>query len=212
MVTLGTGIGTALFCAGRLFPNTELGHLELHGGDAEKWASAQVRTVEGLDFPAWSTRVNEYLARLHALLWPDLFILGGAMIAYDLFGDRWNLMDTLTNIKADSRTAGISVFVYGPLDLAIIRPNLVRNYPGLRFLVQPGDASLLRHSSRVFLHLCRRQSEPVTPARQPRLGPNRHPEQRAVHTRSTCSNACLDRGVERPRNGFISRSCSRSDS
>lgn len=65
------------------------------------------------------------------------------LIAYDLFGDRWNLTDTLTNIKADSRTAGIPVFVYGPLDLAIIRPNLVRNYPGLRFLVQPGDASLL---------------------------------------------------------------------
>jgi polyphosphate glucokinase len=79
MVTLGTGIGTALFREGRLFPNTELGHLELHGGDAEKWASAHVRTVEGLDFPAWIARVNEYLARLHALLWPDVFILGGAV-------------------------------------------------------------------------------------------------------------------------------------
>ena len=62
MVTLGTGIGTALFCDGRLFPNTELGHLELRGMDAEKWASAQVRTLEGLDFPAWIERVNEYLA------------------------------------------------------------------------------------------------------------------------------------------------------
>jgi hypothetical protein len=66
------------------------------------------------------------------------------LIAYDLFGDRWNLYDTLTNIKADSRTAAIPVFVYGPLDLAIKRPNLARNYPGLRFLVQPGDASLLQ--------------------------------------------------------------------
>ncbi len=66
------------------------------------------------------------------------------LVAYDLFGDRWDLNDTLTNLKADSRTAGIPVFVYGPLDLAVKRPNLARNYPGLRFLVQPGDASLLQ--------------------------------------------------------------------
>jgi polyphosphate glucokinase len=79
MVTLGTGIGSALFCDGKLFPNTELGHLELRGMDAEKWASAHVRTVEKLDFPAWIARVNEYLARLHALFWPDMFILGGAV-------------------------------------------------------------------------------------------------------------------------------------
>ncbi|HUI58627.1 MAG TPA: ROK family protein [Steroidobacteraceae bacterium] len=79
MVTLGTGIGTALFCDGKLFPNTELGHIELRGMDAEKWASAHVRTAENLDFPAWIARVNEYLARLHALLWPDVFILGGAV-------------------------------------------------------------------------------------------------------------------------------------
>jgi len=79
MVTLGTGIGTALFRDGRLFPNTELGHLELRGQDAEKWAAAQVRTREGLDFPAWIARVNEYLERLHALFWPDVFILGGAV-------------------------------------------------------------------------------------------------------------------------------------
>jgi len=79
MVTLGTGIGTALFCDGRLLPNTELGHLELRGMDAEKWASAQVRTREGLDFAAWSERVNEYLQRLHELFWPDAFILGGAV-------------------------------------------------------------------------------------------------------------------------------------
>jgi HEAT repeat protein len=65
------------------------------------------------------------------------------LIAYDLSGDRWNLTDTLTNLQADSRTAAIPVFVYGPLDLAAKRPNLVRNFPGLRFLVQPGDVSLL---------------------------------------------------------------------
>ncbi|MGC1730883.1 MAG: ROK family protein [Steroidobacteraceae bacterium] len=79
MVTFGTGIGTALFADGKLFPNTELGHMELRGMDAEKWASAHVRTAERLDFPAWIARVNDYLKRLHELFWPDLFILGGAV-------------------------------------------------------------------------------------------------------------------------------------
>jgi polyphosphate glucokinase len=79
MLTFGTGIGTALFTGGRLFPNSELGHLQLRGMDAEKWASAQIRTTAGLDFPAWSARVNEYLLELHRLLWPDVFILGGAV-------------------------------------------------------------------------------------------------------------------------------------
>src|ERR1700730_10789460 len=79
MLTFGTGIGTALFTGGRLFPNSELGHLQLRGMDAEKWASAQIRTTAGLHFPAWSARVNEYLLELHRLLWPDVFILGGAV-------------------------------------------------------------------------------------------------------------------------------------
>jgi polyphosphate glucokinase len=79
MLTFGTGIGSALFYDGRLVPNTELGHLEMRGMDAEKWASAHVKTVLNLDWPAWIERVNEYLARMHALFWPDLFILGGAI-------------------------------------------------------------------------------------------------------------------------------------
>src|SRR5205814_471631 len=79
MLTFGTGIGTALFTGGKLFPNSELGHLELHGMDAEKWASAQVRSAQGLDFSAWSARVNDYLLAMHKLLWPDVFILGGAV-------------------------------------------------------------------------------------------------------------------------------------
>jgi len=79
MLTFGTGIGTALFTHGRLFPNTELGHLELRGMDAEKWASAQVKTSLDLDWGAWIGRVNEYIDRMHKLFWPDVFILGGAV-------------------------------------------------------------------------------------------------------------------------------------
>jgi polyphosphate glucokinase len=79
MLTFGTGIGTALFADGKLFPNTELGHLELNGIDAEEWASARIRTQLGLDWPAWIERVNAYIKRMHALFWPDAFILGGAV-------------------------------------------------------------------------------------------------------------------------------------
>lgn len=79
MLTFGTGIGTALFTGGHLLPNTELGHIELNGTDAEKRASAHVRTAEKLDFPAWAERVNEYLAAMQRLFWPDVFILGGAV-------------------------------------------------------------------------------------------------------------------------------------
>lgn len=86
MLTFGTGIGTALFVDGKLVPNTEFGHLELNGMDAETWASARVRTEENLDFPAWIARVNEYLHYVHALFWPDVFILGGAVSEnYDKF-------------------------------------------------------------------------------------------------------------------------------
>ncbi|MDB6089219.1 MAG: polyphosphate glucokinase [Gammaproteobacteria bacterium] len=79
MLTFGTGIGTALFIEGQLLPNTELGHMELRGMDAEKWASAHVKTALNLDWTDWIARVNEYLDRMHALLWPDMFILGGAV-------------------------------------------------------------------------------------------------------------------------------------
>ena len=79
MVTFGTGIGSALFLNGQLWPNTELGHLEIDGMEAEHYASARVRTVEKLDWPAWCERVNKVLDRYHSLFWPDLFIVGGGV-------------------------------------------------------------------------------------------------------------------------------------
>jgi polyphosphate glucokinase len=79
MLTFGTGIGSAIFINGQLVPNTEFGHLEMLGRDAELHASARVRTAEGLDWPQWAERVNLYLAKMHALFWPDVFILGGAV-------------------------------------------------------------------------------------------------------------------------------------
>jgi len=79
VLTLGTGIGTAIFVDGRLVPNTELGHLEIRGEEAEHRASARVRTDRNLGWPEWTAAVNEVLAAYHALLWPDVFIIGGGV-------------------------------------------------------------------------------------------------------------------------------------
>jgi polyphosphate glucokinase len=79
VLTLGTGIGSALFIDGRLVPNTELGHLEVRGMEAEHRASARVRTERKLDWPQWAAEVNVVLAEYHALLWPDVFIVGGGV-------------------------------------------------------------------------------------------------------------------------------------
>jgi polyphosphate glucokinase len=79
VLTFGTGIGSAIFNDGVLLPNTEFGHLEMDGREAEHRASARVRTAEGLDWPTWAERVNAYLDRMHGLFWPDVFILGGAV-------------------------------------------------------------------------------------------------------------------------------------
>lgn len=78
-VTLGTGIGTALVVDGRLVPNSELGHLPLHNGDAEKWAANSVREHFDLSWADWAERVDEYLHMVEDLFWPDLFVIGGGV-------------------------------------------------------------------------------------------------------------------------------------
>jgi polyphosphate glucokinase len=79
MLTLGTGIGSALFLDGRLVPNTELGHLEIRGKDAERRAASSVRTERHLSWARWARRLNEVLDRIDLLFWPDLVILGGGV-------------------------------------------------------------------------------------------------------------------------------------
>jgi polyphosphate glucokinase len=78
-ITLGTGIGTSLFVDGVLVPNTELGHLEVRGKDAESRAADSAREREGLSWKQWAKRLNEYFATLEALFWPDLLIIGGGV-------------------------------------------------------------------------------------------------------------------------------------
>ncbi|MFD9225450.1 polyphosphate--glucose phosphotransferase [Streptomyces sp. NPDC060064] len=79
LLTFGTGIGSAVFIDGRLVPNTELGHLELHGHDAEKHASTKVKEDEGLSWQRWAHRVQKYLAHVEMLFSPELIIVGGGV-------------------------------------------------------------------------------------------------------------------------------------
>ena len=79
LLTFGTGIGSALFTDGTLVPNTELGHLELHGHDAEKHASTKAKEDEDLSWQHWAHRVQKYLAHVEMLFSPELFIIGGGV-------------------------------------------------------------------------------------------------------------------------------------
>ncbi|MDT4996795.1 MAG: polyphosphate glucokinase [Pseudonocardiales bacterium] len=79
LLTFGTGIGSALLMDGQLVPNTELGHLELGGYDAETRAAASVRDHEGLSYKRWAKRVNAYMRHVEALFSPDLFVVGGGV-------------------------------------------------------------------------------------------------------------------------------------
>jgi len=79
LVTIGTGLGSAVFVNGHLVPNTELGHIEIGGRDAELLASDAVRKEHKLSWKLWAAHLDHYLLRLEALLWPDLIILGGGV-------------------------------------------------------------------------------------------------------------------------------------
>jgi polyphosphate glucokinase len=79
MLTLGTGIGSALFIDGVLVPNTEFGHIEIRGKDAEKRASEHAREEVELSWGKWASRLDEYLLHVEALLSPDLIIIGGGI-------------------------------------------------------------------------------------------------------------------------------------
>lgn len=94
MITLGTGIGTAIIYDGVLVPNAELGHIELDGHDAEKRASASARERKDMTWEHWAGKVQKYLRHLEDVLWPDLFIIGGGVSKRP---ERWfDLIETRT--------------------------------------------------------------------------------------------------------------------
>src|SRR5215470_11254632 len=96
LLTFGTGIGSAVFVDGTLVPNTELGHLQLDGRDAEDLAAAAVRDELELSWPEWAARVTTYLRALETVIWPDLIIIGGGVSKR---ADKWlPLLDNRTPV------------------------------------------------------------------------------------------------------------------
>ena len=79
MLTLGTGIGSSLFVGGQLVPNTEFGHIEIRGKDAEHRDSDSARKRDDLSWKEYAGRLDEYLHRIEDLLWPDLIVIGGGI-------------------------------------------------------------------------------------------------------------------------------------
>jgi polyphosphate glucokinase len=105
--TLGTGIGTAIFTNGHLVSNTEFGHLDIRGTEAEKRSSARARTELDLSWKKWSKRLTEFLQEMEKLLWPDLFVIGGGVSKK--FAKYCNLIDVQTPVVPATlgNTAGI---------------------------------------------------------------------------------------------------------
>ncbi|MCU1650248.1 MAG: Polyphosphate--glucose phosphotransferase [Pseudonocardia sp.] len=94
--TLGTGIGSALVMDGRLVPNTELGHVEIDGLDAESRAADSAREREDLSWKNWAARLTRYFQHMEALFWPDLIVLGGGVSKQ---ADQWlHLVDVRTEM------------------------------------------------------------------------------------------------------------------
>jgi polyphosphate glucokinase len=79
VLTLGTGLGSGMFVDGRLVPNTELGHMEIRGRDAEKRSAAAARIRRGLSWKAWAADLDEHLHAIDRLFWPTRIILGGGV-------------------------------------------------------------------------------------------------------------------------------------
>ncbi|MEO8409743.1 MAG: polyphosphate--glucose phosphotransferase [Propionivibrio sp.] len=101
IITIGTGLGTALFSDGHLQPNTELGHVFLENGlEAERYASGAVRTKEELKWKEWGERFNLYLTTIEGLLWPDLIVLGGGI------SDKLHKFSPMITTKAEVVAAG----------------------------------------------------------------------------------------------------------
>jgi polyphosphate glucokinase len=107
VVTFGTGIGTALIYNGQLIPNSELGHIELDGHDAESKAAASARERDDLSWEHWGKRANRYLTHLENLLWPELFIFGGGISKNPQKWVPYLSTRTPTKIAAMRNNAGI---------------------------------------------------------------------------------------------------------
>jgi polyphosphate glucokinase len=114
-LTLGTGIGSAIFLDGKLLPNTEFGHMEVRGKDAEKRASAAVKTHKHLSYFEWSIKLEEVLEKMELLISPDVIIIGGGVSKdAEEFIPHLNLMAKVVpaQLRNQAGIIGAALFAY----------------------------------------------------------------------------------------------------
>ncbi len=121
LLTLGTGIGSALFTRGVLVPNTELGHLKVGDAEAEERAAPRIKVERNLSWEAWIEEMNQVLATLHALLWPDVIVLcGGITQDADRFlpGLRCEASIRIGRLRAEAGVVGAALAAPAETDAA----------------------------------------------------------------------------------------------
>jgi len=120
VLTLGTGIGSALILGGQLWPNSELGHMEVDGNEGEQRAAARNRSSEQLSWAQWAARVNRYLQVINRLFWPDLIVVGGGVT------ENWHEFGSLLESRAPLKPAemGPAAGVVGAALAAARAPSL----------------------------------------------------------------------------------------
>ncbi len=101
LLTIGTGIGSALFVNGVLVPNSELGFARMHGMISEKYASNIVRKNQDLSWKVWGKRLNEYLQYIEEMFWPDIILIGGGV------SKKIEQYEKYINIKAEFMSASM---------------------------------------------------------------------------------------------------------
>jgi polyphosphate glucokinase len=125
VITLGTGIGSAVFVDGTLVPNTELGHLPLHDEAAENWAAESVREEDDLTWKRWAHRLQRYLELVERVLWPELIIIGGGVSKKsDKFLPRIHIRTELVpaELHNDAGIVGAALVAPGPVPAAHLVP------------------------------------------------------------------------------------------
>ncbi|MGA4507783.1 polyphosphate--glucose phosphotransferase [Propionibacteriaceae bacterium G1746] len=134
LTTLGTGIGSALIVNGQLVPNTELGHVELDGHDAESKAASSIKDKEGLSYSEWAVRLQRYYEFIEMLFWPDLFVVGGGVSKdYEKFMPKLKLHTPMVPAQLRNKAGiiGAAWMAHDRLERPDVAPTILQNYAGV---------------------------------------------------------------------------------
>lgn len=133
LTTLGTGIGSALIHNGVLVPNSELGHVELDGHDAEKKAASSAKDREGLSYKDWAVRLQRYYSHIEMLFSPDLFVVGGGVSKdHEKFMPLLQLKTPMVPAQLRNRAGiiGAAWLAHDRLEHPDLAPTIVENFAG----------------------------------------------------------------------------------